>query len=465
MAITFRVREEVFMIIILYVMDCLRPDFLDCYGFRLNASPNLDRLVQDGALYENAYANSSWSFPSMVSMLTSQYPRTLETMHELSSIPDYVRSLPQILDATGFDTVAVTASSWFSPDFGVRGFQRFEGVYDHTNLIEQRGRHPATPARRDKEFSTVMAHSEDLNELAFEIIDQTAGRDVFMMIWSLDTHPPYYVRGERSRFGNSTEDYYREGQVSLDRLRRLYCDMVFYNDQTFGMLINKLKEAGLYDQSMVLVLGDHGVSFGEHNVLGHGGIVYEEQIRVPLIIKYPKNAHAGFRQRLPVQLADLLPTVLDVCGISYEGEFIEGESVVPGRPLDMDRVIFAETHARPSSTYSAALIKGRYKFIKVKPPPLPGSASITRKVKSYIRKLSKREREFTCDLTTSDGENAPLIRKRVHGEMAKQYQAVLLYCDRRRAELQETAPDYERSDAGSEVDPEVLKRLRSLGYL
>jgi arylsulfatase A-like enzyme len=421
-------------------------------------------LAQDGVVYENAYANSSWSFPSLVSILTSHYPRTLETVQELTTIPQYVRTAPQILSSAGFDTVAITASSWFSPDFGVRGFRRFETVYDHTDLITTRGRHPATPAQREKGPSSVMAHSEDLHQLSFQTIEQDGGRDVFMMIWSLDTHPPYYVRGTQSRFGNSMDDMCREGEVSLDKLQRLYCDMLSYNCETFGLLIEKLKDAGIYEQSLLLVLSDHGVSFGEHDLVGHGRIVYEEQIRVPLIIKYPGNAHAGFRRSSRVQLADLLPTILDVCDIPFEDGSFEGTSLAPGSYSDTNRTIFSETHVRPGTTYSAAVLRGSYKFMKIQHPPKE-SLSRASRMMQRVRGAQRNGGEFTFDFGKPDGENSPNTRGKTHKLMAREYQAVLEHCERLRAELRAKAPPEESDHARAEVSPEVLSRLRALGYL
>jgi len=113
------------MNIILYIFDALRPDFLGCYGFNKETSPCLDLLARDGIIYENAYSTSTWSKAAVASIITSQFPRSLGMMHEMDIAPEYQNDLPKVLRKYGFQCYAVSANSFFSPNFGFSGFDQF----------------------------------------------------------------------------------------------------------------------------------------------------------------------------------------------------------------------------------------------------------------------------------------------------------------------------------------------------
>ena len=457
------------MLVLLYVLDCLRPDMLGCYGSELGATPTLDQLAEDSVLYQDAYANSSWSFPSLVSMLTSQYPRTLKAQRELSVIPPYAAQLPELLSQAGFTTVGISASSWFAPEFGVRGFDRYYPVYQETELIEELGRMPAVPADRSKGATSVMAHSEDLNRHAVQALqnDHEKDRDLFLMVWSLDTHPPYYLRGSSSRYGNTADDFYRDGEADHQKLRSLYSDMLFYNDATLGDLLAEIKSRDLYQKSLIMVLGDHGVSFGEHGISGHGRIVYQEQIHVPLLIKYPDFEGRGSQRKERVHLADIMPTVLDCCQLDNLKQEPEGISLHPKKNIDQERLILCESHQRPTSPHSAAVLKGKHKYLMVEDSVPPESASWRKKFKHSLKKfLGMTSHEKVYDLSAPHGENDPVEDIVVQQEMREVYQKVLLHCQQQRETLQGADHAGKRKDSQTfQVDPEVKDRLKFLGYL
>jgi len=387
------------MIVILYVMDALRPDFLGCYGFTKNTSPNIDALARDSVLYENAYATATWTKASAASIVTSQHPRTLRMMHQMDVMPEYEAMLPKVLKKNGFKTYGISANAFFSPEFGFSGFDEFFVLQKDEKLLKERkeGKKPSHAETKILEKlgidKIVMVLSEDINEKIFPILED-GKENKFIMAWSVDTHGPYYVRGKKSWFGNSSDDFILEKEVNkenLEKVKSLYCDMIRYNDYHLGKLISKLKKEGLYEDSLIIVTSDHGDSFGDHKtmlgkpIIGHTGIVYEEVIKVPLIIKYPKNKYAGMRCKELVQLVDIYPTILDVCGIQHNIE-MEGISLADTNNPRKDRVIFVESQLTPESTYSAAIRKGNYKLIKVE-NKLQMSLNLKKLTKSVLHKL------------------------------------------------------------------------------
>ena len=367
------------MIVILYVIDSLRPDFLGCYGYARNISPNIDALARDGILYHNAYSTAVWTKPSAASIITSQYPRSLGVMHEMSIMPDYEHMLPKTLKEHGYNTYAISANTFFSPFFGFSGFDEFFVLSMDKELLRKREKVKDPDQANPKIFQIwkkygidkfIKPLSEDINEKLLPIIINKGGNKL-IIAWSNDTHRPYYAFDNKSFFGDSPQYHIAlRNTRNIEKMQSLYCDMIRYNDSHIGELILRLKEEGMYENSLIVVTGDHGESFGEHSIVGrpitqHGGIPYEEVIKIPLLIKYPQNKHSGMRCEALVQLIDIYPTILKVCGIQDNIE-MEGISLYPEHDnLKEDRTIFVESQKSPHHIYSAAIIKGDYKLIKI----------------------------------------------------------------------------------------------------
>ena len=143
----------------------------------------------------------------------------------------------------------------------------------------------------------------------------------------------------------------------MEYLRTLYDQEILFNDLTFGQLLDQLKQNGIYDNSLILFTADHGEEFLDHNWFGHGKTLYNEQLRIPLIIKSDAINKGRFNDN--VQLADIVPTILDILGINtpyaLDGASLIGKTALKGRP------IFAEE--AHSGNYLRSLIIGKDKFI------------------------------------------------------------------------------------------------------
>jgi arylsulfatase A-like enzyme len=433
------------MNVILYILDALRPDFLGCYGFTKNTSPNIDALARDSVLYGNAYSTTTWTKASAASIVTSQYPRSLNMMHQMDVMPNYEGTLPKVLRKNGFQTHGISANVFFSPFFGFSGFDKFFNLQMDDELQKKRRKAEALMgwAKMDK---LTLPLSEDINEKIFPILeDKKRDGNKFIMIWSLDTHGPYYVQGSKSYFGNSTDNFILESDVgkhNLEKVKSLYCDMIRYNDFHLGKLVSKLKKEGLYEDSLIIVIADHGDSFGDHKtirgrpIIGHIGMVYEEVIKVPLIIKYPKNKFAGERYKMPVQLVDIYPTILDICGIKYDTNKVEGVSLNPMRKkINNDRIIFVESQITPEHVYSAAIRVGNWKLIKIE-NKFQISLNWRKLAGNILHKLQVPAIQF-YDLSTDRKEKRNLYKrnKEQASIFLKRYYEVKSTCDKRAKEI------------------------------
>lgn len=462
------------MNIVLYIMDALRRDFLSCYGFDKNTSPNIDRLAKDGVLYENAYTTATWTKAAAASIVSSQHPRSIRMMHQMDTMPDLENTLPKVLKRNGFQTYAITANAFFSPDFGFSGFDEFLVLQKDPDIVKKgkkaKDMSPDEVKIRRKLGIDKLAVplSEDIDKKISPIFENPKAANIFITVWSADTHGPYYVKGDKSFFGNSPDDFILEKEVrkcNLDKVKSLYCDMIRYNDEHVGKLIAQLKRRRLYEESLIVVTADHGESFADHSmggkpIIGHNGIVYEEVIKVPLLIKYPQNKHAGVRSDRPVQLIDIYPTILDACGIRPDIE-MEGVSLNPiNKKLRRERTIFVESQVAPKSIYSAAVVIGNYKLIVVKTQTrLYLGFNLKRLAGSFLRKLKQASRVQFYDLNSDPEEQGNLHRKKREevDSFLNTLVEIKARCDAKAARIEKKT--------NVDIDEHVEEHLKALGYL
>jgi arylsulfatase len=460
------------MIVVLYVVDSLRPDFLGCYGFHKNTSPFIDNFAKDGVIYENAYSTSTWTKASAASIVTSQYPRSIRMMHQMDVMPKFESALPEILKRKGFGTYAFSANGFFSPDFGFSGFDEFSALYKDEKLLSERKKlkdpNPGEVKVLEKlgidKF--VVVNSEDINEKIFPLLEKKENDNKFIMAWSVDTHAPYFVRGDHSFFGNSKKDFIFAKEVkkkNLEKVKSLYFDMIRYNDHHFGNLISKLKQEGLYNDSLIIFTADHGDSFGEHYlfpgkpIIGHNTIVYDEVIKVPLIIKYPKNEFAGQRVKRLAQLIDIYPTILDVCQLEPEDVELEGLSLAVSEDrIGDERTIWVESHITPEHIYSAALIRECYKLIKIE-NKFKAKLNLRELVKDLLCKIQVPSIQF-YNLSNDPKERRNLRKQKsdMIAEFSEQYHKIKNRCYQKAKNIE--------SREMQQVEENIKDNLRALGY-
>jgi arylsulfatase A-like enzyme len=362
-------------------MDSLRPDFLSCYGHEKETSPNIDALAREGVLFENAFAQSTWTRPSGASLLTSTYP----SIHGISTFSDELSStiptFPEQLKLQGFTTIAVSSMGNISPAFGFgRGFDRFVELYKEEKVMARRERIRVKDSSWEKHFrvqtdEVPIATSEDINEFLFPFLEHNREEKLFIFIWSIDTHSPYFHRDMRLvRFCLSDEAWSPKAIESerteggLNRLKLLYEDMIYHNDYYIGLLIKKLKELNLFGQTFFILTSDHGEAFREHGFNSHGGAPYDELIQVPLVMRFPHSRFSGQISGL-VQHIDVAPTVLEYAEVPRYGMLLQGKSLFPlltnqGKVNDF---IFVETQLSKKLQRFTALRDREYKYIEIQP--------------------------------------------------------------------------------------------------
>ncbi len=340
-----RIERDSQMNVLLFTLDTTRADRLGCYGSSRARTPNLDALAAAGVRFENVYCQVPLTTPSHCSILTGTYP-LYHQVHNNGSygLPAELTTLAEALKDKGFQTAAFVASFTVDSRFGLaQGFD----VYDD-RLVEDEAFKPSNAERKaDKVYAAFRGWLDSRGEGPF-----------FCWVHFYDPHIPYDP----------------PAPYSIDFADSPYDGEIAYMDHYVGQVVAALREKGLFQNTLVVLAGDHGEAFGEKVEVGHGIFLYDGTLRVPMIFaaegRLPKGAVISPR----VRLIDIVPSVLDMLEIPPPTE-VQGESLLPlissQKSEDLDTYI--ETYF-PRENYGwselVGLIQGDWKYIRAPKPEL-----------------------------------------------------------------------------------------------
>ncbi|MBN2384958.1 sulfatase [bacterium] len=329
--------------IVLYVIDTLRNDHLGCYGYDRKTSPHMDRFARHSALYQYAYAPSSWTRPSAASIVTGLLPHNHRATVRSAVLSSEFTTLAEVLKNNGYYTVAFISNSNIVKEFGFdQGFDEFHEFLD---------KEPITYAPTD---SHVVGHAFD--EFLAKYRTSQNQKPLFILVWTVDPHAPYTpdksVRDlldidqytEIDTYDWALIPLYQEGAMAptdsqLEFIKTRYDQEIVFNDQAFGRLLDTLRAQSLYENTTIIVTSDHGEEFLDHDGYSHGTTLYNEVITIPFMIKSDALEPGIKHDR--IQLIDLFPTVLDLNGIQHT-HTIDGVSLLKHESLLQNRVMFLE---------------------------------------------------------------------------------------------------------------------------
>jgi choline-sulfatase len=434
--------------IIIVAADALRPDHLGCYGYARPTSPAIDRFSREAVLFENAVSQAPWTLPSFASFFTSLYPSFHgATANETRLVPG-TPTLTGLLVGAGYTAMASVRNMFLFPRYGFsEGFDVFYRTGGTTE--RQLGR---------------------VNRW----LESGPRRPLFLFYHLLVPHAPYDVpapfAGAFSGPGTPSLDASNRGlkrleesprlpgPAGIEELRARYDERVLYLDSLVEGMLAEFKRLGLYDDSLIVFLSDHGEQFGEHGHLTHAHTLYQEEVRIPFIVKWPRGrGPAGLRVGPRVAAIDIAATILDELGISpppgTEGRslrpLLEGKSV-PGE------VIFSELNFLGRT----AAFKGPYKYIATDP------AAYAEGMKTHgsrrRRALGPGPLEELYDLDRDPGEKHNLIADRP--DLAGMFRREMAAFAGRAAAYRRRS--FNSSDANKiTLDASEKEKLRALGYL
>lgn len=341
--------------IVLVMVDTVRADHLDLYGYEEETAPNITALAEESVTFRNAFAQASWTRPSVATILTGRYPSSHQTTTKPDALPDEVETLSEVLRTNGYTTGGIVTNFNLAPYFNFhQGFDTYEfleperllwaddnssklAIYELVRRVVVRIPRPLRPEQfyQDAEVTT---------DSALEWIQgrPAEGAPYFLFLSYMDPHDPYFRRPldghavGRSFLGHPPPEMAEE-------ILELYDGEIRYWDEHFGRLMDALRQRPDWDNTMVVVCSDHGEEFNEHGGWYHGTTLYDEQLRIPLLVRLPNSELGGTDENSWAGLIDIAPTVARLAGATVPEGMSQGADLFTGLAgSGPRRVMYAE---------------------------------------------------------------------------------------------------------------------------
>lgn len=464
--------------VVLVVLDTVRAANMSAYGYVPETTPMFTRIAAEGALFLDATAPSTWSLPSHASLFTGLFPSGHGAHEENRFLSPYVPTIAEVLGENGYETLCFTANPHISDSFGLtRGFQKQDRAWlgpsaGRTFQFIFRVLDVVGWSSEDKGGGRVVSNFEQW--LAARPPD---GPPAFAFLNFLEAHFPYHqtpprflarytklgplarrevsIKAMAAQFGRrlSDEEVAAIAAPAVD----MYDAGIAYTDFLLERVVDALRDAGRLDRTLLIVLSDHGEMIGEHREFGHGAALYEPDVRVPLLVRYPARVPAAERVERPVSTVGVYATILDAVGLEPPRKPHVGSLLpvlrggVGGAPVLVERFAQRDAPPRPSAA-PLARSDTRYRVFRRDELKL----AMTGEGETFVFDLAGDPGE-TRDLTVvDDGESASAIRSLK--EELQTWVAALglppLDSDLPESRLRTTP-----------IDPAAEERLRTLGYV
>ncbi|MCI0604243.1 sulfatase-like hydrolase/transferase [bacterium] len=431
--------------VILISVDSLRADHLSCYGYRRETSPNVDSLAREGTLFTRALSVTSWTLPAHLSMLTSLAPEALGVVGTHDQLDPQRITLAEILRKNGYATAGFVSAPFLYSDFGYnQGFDHYDDFtvkFDAKNIRE----------------ANKIAHrgitSPALTAAIHKWLSNNHERKFFLFLHYWDVHydyspPPPFDKMFDPKYNGTINgrNFHLNPKIKTGMKQRdlahilaLYDGEIAYTDFHIGELITTLKRLNVFDDSLIIFTADHGDEFLEHGGKGHRRTLYDEVLRVPLIIKFPSGAEfaKGKVVDTPASILDIMPTILKYLGLKVpiESDGDELLSALNGHRTNSNRSLFASL---------------RYDLYAVQ----SGNTKFIANLESFQKEL--------YDLTNDPQEQNNLLHEGNQNKI-EEHQRILLNWLNKERQKYRSLPRNQMDTF--EMSEEMKEQLRSLGYI
>ena len=343
--------------VVLVMVDTLRADHLELYGHDEETAPNLTAFAEESVLFTNAFSQASWTRPSVATILTGRYPSSHNATTKPDALPDEVETLSEVLREEGYVTGGVVTNFNLAPYFNFhQGFDHYTfleperllwaddngaklAIYELLRRVVTRIPRPLEPEQFYQPAE--VATDEGLRWLR---TNPGEGAPYFLFLSYMDPHDPYFRRPlDGTAVGRAFVPHPNEDQA--DELRQLYDGEIRHWDQHFGRLIEALRQRPDWDRTIVIVCADHGEEFNDHGGWYHGVTLYDEQLRVPLLVRLPGGELGGTREERWVGLIDIAPTAVRLAGATVPEGMGQGDDLfVPSQDITARQMFAEEDH-------------------------------------------------------------------------------------------------------------------------
>jgi arylsulfatase A-like enzyme len=449
-------------------MDTARVDRFSCYGYARPTTPRIDALASRGVRFTDCASTSSWTLPAHASMFTGLYPIVHQATQETLRLDDTTATIAEILGSHGYATIGVSANPLVGPKMGLdRGFAEFHETWraSRQDGAQASGVHPNLAA-------------------VAQFLDKTAAaQPFFLFVNYIEPHAPYEPPEPfRARFlapgtapglaASSTTSpavYYLNKTVfspaAFRAMNELYDGEIAYVDEQVGKLIDLLDAHHRLDNTLVLITSDHGENIGDHDHYRHVFSLYNTTVKVPLIALLPGGVRAGEVRTEPVQLVDLFATMLAACGIAPPNALTEQRDILAAEARAPRPALFAEY-------YYPVQALGLFT-----PQALRDHEDALRPFMRRLRAVEAEGMRLICgsdgqrelyDVVADPGETRNLLASGSDHPATARLTALLDEFVRRGAEIRPLPPPPDHTEAAPPItddDQELLRRLRSLGYI
>ncbi|MEW5988260.1 MAG: sulfatase [Chloroflexota bacterium] len=459
--------------ILLIALESTRFDHLSCYGYQRPTTPNIDQVAAEGVLYERAISPAPWTLPSHACLFTGLHTSQHGTNFNNPRLNPDLMTLAETLAAHGYRTGAFSTNPWINETLNFnKGFDTFRWAKRAFEWLA-----PIFP--RETILEKVVRYVQDYwrppslrnNVLIEKWVKEAQASDQPFFAYTMyyDPHyplrprPPYAKQYLGEKYGrwlrvNKDPDRYMAGAVQMTEedfeiLRGLYDSRIASMDDIIGRLVKSLRGMGILDDTMLILIADHGENFGEHNLMSHQYCVYDTLVHVPLIIRYPARFPTGLRVQGQVQSTELFTTILDVAGIDRQAvkNDLRGRSLVPDELAVAPPLPYAISEYLVPNLERMQRLFAKYNWQQYD----RAVRSLRREDYKYI--WTSDDRPELYDLKADPGETnnlaaaQPELAAEMQGQM-DEWLASINQSDRSAQPVQELSED-------------VLERLKDLGYL
>jgi len=447
--------------VVFVTVDTLRADHLGCYGYPRPTSPFLDSLAREGTRCADASAAAAWTKPATGTILTGLYPSRHGALYHGSMLhlPEGKQTLAEAFQQRGWVTAGFVANPNLKKVFAFdRGFDTYYDapVEDTVTLASIRGTWFGGLLMRLLRHQFNWNYENDCARMNREVLawlDANHQQRFFLYAHYIDPHipydPPARYREEFAQDHGFALFNERKRAVGID----LYDGEIRYTDDALAELVGKLRELGVWDNTLLVFTSDHGEEFFEHGVLGHGFSLYQEVVHVPLLFRGP-GVPAGAVLEAPVQIVDLAATVLAMAGTDVT-DFGDGKSfhraVLAAAPTP-EQSMFLENEFGQNDTNQRAFVfsglrQGPWKLV------------LTEENEFFPPQDPRNGREALYDLATDPSERRNLFREERHQALVQDLLARL------RAHAEFLQEQGFRDVPPAALTPEIEAEMKALGYL